>query len=70
MNYQVVVTIRRGHPGTSSNVTDVIVTRHIRAPSWGKAANLATDSILDDLSRLLGGLPGVSVTSVAMEALP
>ena len=68
MNYQVTVTIKRGHPGTASNVTEVVVTRHVQAPSWGKAANLATDSILDDLSRLLGGLPGVSITSVSMEA--
>lgn len=61
--YTVKVTIKRNSLYEPRGVTEVVVTREVQATSWGEAVNMATATVLDDLSQLFGSRVGTRIVS-------
>lgn len=61
---------RYSGPEPPAGVTEVRVVREVQALSWGDAIEQATEELLSDLARLMGGVVGSRITRVEVEALP
>jgi hypothetical protein len=71
MRYLVTAIVTRSRPKEiePAGVTQVSVTREVNAQSWSAAVDQATETLLDDLRPVFGGLSGVRLMSVDAEVL-
>lgn len=69
--FLVIVTVERS-PGdrVPAGVLEVRVIREVQAASYAVASEQVTENILDDLSRLMGGLVGSHIARVEVSAGP
>jgi hypothetical protein len=71
MRYLVTAIVTRSRPKEiePAGVTQVSVTREVNAQSWSAAVDQATETLLDDLRPVFGGLSGCRLMSVDVEVL-
>lgn len=63
----VLVTRSRAKDIRPAGVTEIRVVREVMAQSWSDAVDQATETLLDDLRPVLGGLTGTRLVSVDVE---